>query len=57
MSSVESAAGSGVPVAATRAATKPNYITWTALAMPTATHAAGHGVVHVRPRRQAVPSC
>ncbi len=35
MSSVESAAGSGVPVAASRAATKPNYITWTALALMT----------------------
>src|ERR671912_2529128 len=35
MSSVESAAGSEMPVAASRAATRPNYITWTALALMT----------------------
>jgi amino acid transporter len=35
MSSAESTTGGAVPVAAARAATRPNYITWTALALMT----------------------
>ena len=35
MSSAESTEGGAVPVAAARAATRPNYITWTALALMT----------------------